>query len=150
MGEDRSGKLLKDPNFRKGLEIFVSRPISLIAALILSIVICLITFMLFTPPVIAGYYYAVKKSRREQYFIDLNNITITLASLFRGMENYFVQSYVFGIPAFLSVLFLYTIPLIGIGFGGESGMYIGTLLLILWLPAFFLSGIFIFQGYPYL
>lgn len=91
---------LPEPNLRQGLLIFSSRPFSLVAALILVIVIALVTFMILAFPVGAAYFYAVRQSKREEYFIDLNNILRTCGMVFRGIKRYFLQSYILGYHSF--------------------------------------------------
>jgi hypothetical protein len=143
-----SNNQLALPNLRKGCEIYVSRPFSLTLALIAAVVICVVSFLLLTFPVIAGYYYAVRESRREEYFIDLNNVLRTTFFVFKGIRKYFIRSYVFGLLGFLPTFVLYFVPLIPYYRSGEEGIYLGAILQILWLPAFFLAGAMVLYGYP--
>ncbi len=141
---------LPSPSLQLGWQIFVSRSLSLIAAFIMAVVLCVISFFLLTFPVIAGYYYAVRHSRREEYFIDLVNISRTTALLFRGIGRYFVQSYVFGIIGLLPVAVLFFFPVLPAIISPEKGFILGLFLQILWIPTFFLAGAVIFYGYPHL
>ncbi len=141
---------LAQPNLRRGWEIFATRPLSLVAALILAIVICLMSFMLLTFPAIVGYYYAVRQSRREEYFIDLVNIMRTMYLVFSGMRRYLVQSYLLGFLGLFPIVILYFAPILPMIIANERGIYISLILQILWLPAFFLAGAIVFYGYPHL
>ena len=141
---------LPHPSFRKGWDIFVSRPLSLIAALIVAIAVCVISFMLLFSPVVAGYYYAVRQSRREEYFIDLNNVIRTTFLVFQGMRRFFLQSYVLGLTGLLPAIFLYICPVLPWLLLGEEARMAGVFLQVLWIPAFFLAGAVLFYGFPYL
>lgn len=139
---------LERPNLRKGLEIFASRPLSLVAALILGVIVCVASFMLLTPPVIAGYYYAVRNSGREEFFIDLPNITRTTSLVVTGIGRYFIPSYIVGFCGLLPALVLFIAPVLPASILGDDWMYAGIPLMILWLPAFFLMGVTVFNAYP--
>jgi len=141
---------LQRPDWRIGLEIFASRSLSLISALILGVVVCVASFMLLTFTAIAGYYYAVRQSKREEYFIDLPNISRTTTLVLEGVGRYFVQSYVLGLMGLLTAAILYIAPVLPWAIGGEGWMYASLGLMILWLPSFFLAGAVVFHGYPYL
>jgi hypothetical protein len=138
------------PDLRRGFAIFTSRPLSLITALILAIVLCIISFLLLTFPVIAGYYYAVRHSKREEYFIDLNNIFRTAFFIFTGIKRFFIQSYILGIIGILLAIILLVIPLLPLQVAGEQGKFLSIVLQILWLPAFFLYGGVVLYDYPHL
>ena len=69
---------LANPSLAKGWQIFGSRVVSLVGTLIVGVVVSVVSFMLLLFPVIAAYYYAVRESGREEYFIDLNTIGRTL------------------------------------------------------------------------
>jgi hypothetical protein len=141
---------LPGPNLGKGWEIFLTRSLSLISALIIAVAICVVSFFLLTFPVIAGYYYAVRYSRGERYFIDIENIMRTIFLVFRGIRIYFIQSYVFGFLGLLPIAILFFSPLLPWMLTGDQGMFLGLVLQILWIPAFFLTGIIVFHGYPHL
>jgi hypothetical protein len=141
---------LAEPRFRKGLEIFESRPLSLVAALIVAVVVCVVSFLLLFFPVIAAYFYAVRQSRREEYFIDLENVLRTSALIFAGIKRYFIQSYVLGILGLLPALALLLAPILPLELAGEEGQTMSLVLQILFLPAFFLMGSLVLYGYPYL
>ena len=141
---------LAQPNLSKGLEIFATRSLSLVLAFIIAVVVCVISFFLLTFPVIAGYYYSIRYSRRERYFIDIENIMRTAFLVFRGIRIYFIQSYVFGLLGFLPIAILFFSPLLPWILAGDQGMHLGLILQILWIPAFFLTGIMVFHGYPHL
>lgn len=141
---------LPSPSLQIGWQIFVSRPLSLIAALITAVVLCVVSFFLLTFPVITGYYYAVRHSRREEYFIDIANISRTTALLFRGIGRYFIQSYIFGIIGILPVAVLFFAPVLPAVISPEKGLTLSLALQILWIPTFFLAGAVIFYGYPHL
>ena len=138
------------PNLSKGLQIFATRSLSLVVAFIMAVVICVISFFLLSFPVIAGYYYAVRYSRRERHFIDMENIMRTTFLVLRGIRVYFIQSYVFGLLGLLPIAILYFSPLLPWTLAGKQGMYWSLLLQLLWIPAFFLTGIVVFHGYPHL
>jgi hypothetical protein len=142
------GQHLPQPNLRKGLEIFATRPLSLVASLILAVVISVVTFLLLTFPVIAGYYYAVRQSMREEYFIDLNNVFRTNSLVFSGIKRYFVQSYILGITGLIPAVGLLLVPLVPFEIGGEQWKWLSLILQILFLPAFFLAGAVVLYGYP--
>ena len=142
---------LAEPSLQKGWEIFTSRPISLVFSLIFAVVICVFSFFLLTFPVIAAYGYAIKHSRREEYFIDLNAIFRTISLLSRGIKIYFGQSYVFGFLGILPTAILLFIPVVPIMISTNQEAFIVSLVLeILWIPTFFLAGAFMFYGYPHL
>jgi hypothetical protein len=101
-------------------------------------------------PVIAGYYYAVRNSRREEYFIDLNNIFATLGHVFVGIRRYFWKSYWLGFVGLLVPVALLILPAVLWQVTGKPLLYPGLALAILWLPAFFLAGAIVLYGYPYL
>jgi hypothetical protein len=65
---ESSTKSALEPDLRRGIGIFASRPVSLVAALIAGVVIAVVNFMLLFFPATAGYYFAVIQSRREAYF----------------------------------------------------------------------------------
>ena len=139
---------LAEPNFRKGLEIFASRPVSLVAALIAAVVVSVVSFMLLLFPVIAAYFYAVRQSRKEEFFIDLGNVLRTTSLVFGGIKRYFVQSYLMGILGLLPALLLLLAPVLLFGWAGEDWRTLSLILQILWLPAFFLMGSVVLYGYP--
>lgn len=141
---------LPPPSLQTGWQIFVSRSLSLIAAFIMAVILCVISFFLLTFPVITGYYYAVRHSRREEYFIDMVNISRTTALLFRGIGKYFFQSYIFGIIGLLPVVVLFIAPVLPAIISPEKGLTLSLILQILWIPTFFLAGAVIFYGYPHL
>ena len=141
---------IPNPNLNAGWQIFVSRSLSLITTFIIAVVLCVISFFLLTFPVIAGYYYAVRHSRREEYFIDLVNISRTASLLFRGISRYFFQSYIYGIIGLLPVVILYFLPVLPVLISPEKGLILSLVLQFLWIPAFLLGGAVIFYGYPYL
>lgn len=138
------------PSLSKGMQIFATRSLSLVVAFIMAVVICVISFFLLSFPVIAGYYYAVRYSRRERYFIDMENIMRTTFLVLRGIRVYFIQSYVFGLLGLLPIALLFFSPLLPWILAGEQGMYWSLFLQLLWIPAFFLTGIMVFHGYPHL
>jgi hypothetical protein len=86
---DSSSELLPQPNWRRELDAFLSRPVSLVAALIFAVTVCVVSFMLLTFPAIASFYYAVRHSRREDYFIDLPNVSRTASLVLVGMWEVF-------------------------------------------------------------
>jgi hypothetical protein len=139
---------LPEPNLRRGLHIFASRPFSLVAALILVIVISLGTFMVLTFPTIAAYFYAVRQSRREEYFIDLNSVVRTCGLVFRGIKRYFLQSYLLGIVGLLPPVALLLVPLVPLRPLGPDGRILSLILQVLYIPAFFLAGAVVLYGYP--
>jgi len=139
---------LPEPNLRQGLHIFASRPFSLVAALILVIVIFLGTFMVLVFPAIAAYFYAVRQSRREEYFIDLNNIVRTCGLVFGGIKRYFLQSYLLGIVGLLLPVALLLAPLVPLKMMGSEGKTLSLVLQVLYIPAFFLAGAVVLYGYP--
>lgn len=141
-------RVLPQPNLRKGWEIFATRPLSLIAALIMAVIICIISFMLLTFPAIAAYYYAVRHSKREEYFIDLNNIFRTTFLIFKGIGRYFVQSYILGFTGLLPVAILFITPVLPVILSGKQDIYLSLILQILWLPCFWIAGAVVFYGYP--
>lgn len=138
------------PNFRRGREIFFSRPISLTLTLIIAVMICVISFLLLVFPVITAYYYAVSNSKREEFFIDLDNVAKTISFLFKGIKQYFLQSYLFALISVLPVLTLYLIPLMPIYLYGKQGLQISAFLQIIWIPLFFFFGSLLLYGYPQL
>jgi hypothetical protein len=138
------------PSLSRGWDIFASRPLSLIVALILVIVVSVISFMLLFFPAVAGYYYAVSQSRREEYFIDLNNVFRTSFLVFRGIGRYLLSSYVLGLVGLLPAMFLYVCPILPYVLQGDEGLVAGIFLQILWIPAFFLTGAVVFYGFPHL
>jgi hypothetical protein len=142
---------LTTPSLQRGWEIFSSRPLSLVFAFIVAVVICVVSLFLLTFPVIAGYGYAVRQSRREKYFIDINAMLRTTALLFRGIKIYFGQSYVFGFLGILPTAILFFITVLPILTStNQKALILSLALEILWVPAFFLAGAFVFFGYPYL
>ena len=145
-----AGEEIRFPNWRGGARIFVSRPGSLVASLILAVVIWLASFTLLTFPVMAGYYYAVKQSKEEEYFIDLYNIYRTAFFFLRGIKRYFVQSYILGFTGILPALALYAAPVISLNIFSYSkeGIIVSLVLMPLWLLAFFLTGAIILYGFP--
>jgi hypothetical protein len=134
------------PSLHKGWHIFASRPISLVVALIFAVVICVISFFLLTFPVIAGYYYAVSQSKREEFFIDLGNVFRTTFLVLSGVRKYFFQSYVLGLFGLVPPIVLLLIPVLAV----EQGSSLSIVLQVLWLPALFLAGAVVLFGYPYL
>jgi hypothetical protein len=104
--------------------------------------------MLLTFPVIAGYYYAVRNSRREEFFIDLPNITRTTFLVLSGVGRYFVPSYIVGFCGLFPALFLFIAPVLPASILGDNWMYVGIPMMLLWLPAFFLMGVTVFNAYP--
>ncbi len=116
----------------------------------MAVVLCVISFFLLTFPVITGYYFAVRHSRREEYFIDVVNIFRTTSLLFKGIGRYFFQSYVFGIIGLLPVAALFFTPVLPAIISPEKGLTLSLILQILWIPTFFLAGNVIFYGYPHL
>jgi hypothetical protein len=121
----------------------------LVAALILAVILCVVSFTLLLFPAIAGYYYAVWQSKREEYFIDLNNIFRTTFLVFSGIRRFFVQSYLFGIIGLLPAALLFLAPILPwIVTGEETYTWIHLILQILWLPSFFLAGAVVLYGYP--
>lgn len=141
---------LPQPSLLRGWDIFSTRPLSLIAALIVAVTVSVISFFLLFFPAVAGYYYAVSQSRREEFFIDLNNVFRTALLVFRGMGRYFLQSYLLGLLGLLPAVILYLCPILPYMLQGDKGMVVGLFLQVLWIPSFFLAGAVIFYGYPYL
>ena len=90
------------PSFKKGWEIFASRPLSLIAILILAVSLSVISFFILFLPVIASFYYTISQSKRERFFIDLYTIIRTVSIFFNGIKHYFFQSYLFATAQFAS------------------------------------------------
>ena len=121
---------LGHPDWRRGLETFATRPLSLVAALILALLICLASLMLLIFPVITGYYYAVRQSKKEEYFIDLYNIFRTTSLVFGGIRRYFVQSYILGLTTLLPATALYAAPVLPWVIAGERGIYASMCLLL--------------------
>ena len=142
---------LKQPDWQTGFNVFGSRAFSLIAAFILAVIMCIASFMLLTFPVITGYYYAVRHSRREEFFIDLPNIVRTVFLVLEGIGRFFFQSYVVGLLGLLPAIILFLTPVLPWSIlESEAWMYASIPLMILWLPAFFLMGVTVFNAYPYL
>jgi hypothetical protein len=139
---------LKEPKLRRGLEIFASRPISLVVALIAAVVVFMVSFMLLLFPAIAAYFYAVRHSRREEYLIDLENVFRTNGLFFKGIGTYFIQGYIMGILGILPALALLLIPILPLELYNAEGRNLSLILQILFFPAFFLMGSVVLYGYP--
>jgi hypothetical protein len=145
-----SERLLTRPDWRTGLGIFGSRALSLVAALILAICISLGSFMLLALPAIAGYYYAVRHSKAERYFIDFPTIVRTAGLVVAGMAKCFGGSYVVGLTLLVPAWALLLAPVLTWSLLSDESMYAGLPLMVLWLPSFFLMGVALFNAYPYL
>ncbi len=141
---------ITQPNWRTGLEIFITRPLSLVAVLILAVILCVISWMLLLLPAIAAYYFAVKHSRKEEYFIDLNSIFRTAGLFLRGIPKYFIQSYILGLTGLLPAVILFYIPVVPLMVAEDQtwAYYASLALSVLWIPALFLAGVTVFNGYP--
>ena len=139
---------IKQPNWRTGFNIFMTRPLSLVVALIFAIIICLASFMLLAFPVVAGYYYAIGNSKREEFFIDLPNVLRTTSLVTSGMGKYLIPSYIVGFLGLVPALILFLAPVLPASLLGDNWTYVSIPLMILWLPAFFLMGVTIFNAYP--
>jgi hypothetical protein len=136
-----------EPSLVRGWRIFSSRPLALIAALIVAVIVSVITFLLLVFPVITGYYYAVRQSRRERFFIDLETVAGTTGDLFVGIRKYFLASYVIGILGLVVPLLMLVLPVVALGEGRE--LTLPSLIFgVLWVPAFFLLGSVVLYGYP--
>jgi len=143
------GTQVAEPSLARGWKIFSSRPLALIAALIVAVIVSVVTFLLLVFPVIAGYYYAVRESRRERFFIDLEAVARTTADLFVGIRKYFLASYVIGMPGLVVPLLILVLPVVALGEGRELTL-LSLVFGVLWVPAFFLLGSVVLYGYPYL
>jgi hypothetical protein len=141
---------LPQPNFRRGLEIFVTRPVSLVVTLIIAVVLCLASFMILTFPLVAGYFFAVRHSRREEYFVDLNAILKNCGLLFLGIKHHFGQSYVLGFLGLVPAVALVLVPIVPLHLYGNEGRILSLVLQVLWLPGFFLAGGVFLYGFPHL
>ena len=139
---------LVSPNWRTGFDIFVTRSLSLVVALILVVIVCVSSFMLLTFPAIAGYYHAVRHSKREEYFIDLPNVFRTNSLVLKGMAVHFIPSYIVGVVGLLPAVLLFLAPVLPWSIVGDEWMYASLPLMLLWVPAFFLMGITVFSAYP--
>ncbi len=141
---------ITQPNWRTGLEIFITRPLSLVGVLIVAVILIVISWMLLLLPAIASYYFAVKYSRREEYLIDLNSIFRTTGLFLRGIPTYFVQSYILGLIGLLPAAILFFIPVVPLYVAEDHtwAYYVSLVLLVLWVPALFLAGVTVFNGYP--
>jgi len=64
------------------------------------------------------------------------------------MRKFFIPSYIIGFLGFFPALILFLAPVLPASILGNSWIYIGIPLMILWLPAFFLMGITVFNAYP--
>lgn len=141
---------MPQPNWRTGFEIFATRPLSLVSVLILAVILCVISWMLLFFPVIAAYYFAVRQSRREEYLIDLNSILRTTALFLKGIPTYFVQSYILGLIGLLPAAILFFIPVVPLYVAEDHAWayYVSLVLSVLWVPALFMAGVTVFNGYP--
>ena len=133
-----------------GLHIFATRPFSLVITLILAVVVSVISFMLLLFPAIAGYYYAVSKSRPETQFIDLENLFRTNRMLFDGLKRYLVPSYVVGLFGLIPAILLFVAPAIPLLNGSKSNLKWALCLEVLLLPASFLAGSVVLFGFTQL
>ena len=138
------------PSLRRGWTIFASRPLSLVVVLIAAVAISVVSFLLLTFPVIAAYYYAVRQSRREEYFIDLNAVAGTVLHFFVGIGKHFWKSYWLGVVGLLVPGGLLVLPAVVLEVAGQRSLPFSLILMVLWLPAFFLTGAAVLYGYPYL
>lgn len=141
---------IAQPNWRTGLEIFITRPLSLVGVLIIAVVLSVMSWMLLLLPTIAAYCFAVKHSRKEEYFIDLNSILRTVGLFLSGIPRYFVQSYILGLTGLVPAVILFFVPIVPIMVAEDHAWayYVSLLLLALWIPALFLAGATVFNGYP--
>ena len=140
---DRS---LRQPSLHKGWEIFASRPFSLVAALIFAVVLSVISFFILFFPVITGYYYAIRQSEREAFFIDLKNVFRTTFLVLQGVGRYFFQSFIMGIFGLIPSLILLLLPVLLF----QNNPHLALISQVLFLPAFFIAGAVVLFGYPYL
>jgi hypothetical protein len=148
---DKSAEQLQlaPPSLEAGWRIFATRPISLVAALVVATIVSLVSFLLLLFPAVAGYFYAVRESRREEYFIDLNNIARMIGNLFAGIKGYFWPSYPVGLLGIVFPLFLMVLPVLGWEEGHSLSRF-RLLMLFLWIPACWILGSIILYGYPYM
>lgn len=124
------------------------RPVSLVVALLVAVVAAVVSFMLLLFPLIAGYYYAVRESGREEFFIDLPNVLRTLGLLWVGVRTYFLQSYVLGILGLLGPALLFVAPVLPLELYGKEAASLSLGLQVLYVPASFLFGGVLIFGYP--
>ncbi|MFC1895955.1 hypothetical protein ACFL0Q_04770 [Thermodesulfobacteriota bacterium] len=141
---------IQNPSLKTGLEIYISRAISMVSTLIIAIVIFIISFMLLIFPLITSFYFAVSQSKREEYLIDLNNVLRTISFFFKGIKHYFFHSYILGFLGLIPPIILILLPVFILEYGGKDYLMLCLTLQIMWLPAFFLFGSVLLYGYPFL
>ncbi len=141
---------MAQPSLRRGWAVFTSRPLSLIACLIVAVVVSVVSFLLLALPAIAGYYYAVRQSRGEECFIDLAAVLATLHQFFVGMRRHFWKAWGLGFVGLLVPLGLLILPVLLEEFAGVRSPYLLLALMIPWLPALFLTGAVVLFAYPHL
>ena len=139
---------LARPSLRLGWAIFASRPISLVAALIVAVVLLVTSFGLLAPPILAGYYHAVRASRRERFLIDLERVLGAVGELFRGIGRHFGRSYLLALGGLLVPLALMLAPAVLLELRGPGAAGWAIALQVLFLPAFAVAGATLLHAVP--
>lgn len=132
-------------SLRTGWTIFATRPISMVATVILAVCLFVVSLGILAFPLIPAFYFAVRESRGERFFIDLERVLETMGNLFRGIRRHFFASFVVGILGLLMATGLLVTPTLVMREGAPAYL-LG--LQILLLPAFFWGGAVLLHAYP--
>lgn len=127
---------------------FATRPVSLVATLLLAVVVSVISFGLLLFPAIAAFYYAVNQSQPEHFFIDLPNVSRTVGMFWMGLRRYFVGAFAVGLFGILPSIGLLLVPIVPLELELENAATWAVLLQVLLIPAFYFAGAVLLFAYP--
>ena len=133
---------------KAGFLVFATRPVSMVATLVLAVAASVISLGLLFFPAIAGFYLAVRESRREEFFIDLENVVRTVGIFFKGMQAFALGAWVLGLFGIVVSIVLLVIPVIPSIEETPAGYELGLRLSFLFIPAFWLMGSVLIHGFP--
>lgn len=143
--DNRSLDDLPSPSLTTGWAIFASRPISMVANVIFAVCLFVVSLGILALPLIPAFYFAVRNSKRERFFIDLERVLGSMGNLLGGIKKYFFPSFVVGVFGLLVAVGLLVAPVLALR-EGTTAFAFG--LQVLFIPAFFWGGAVLLYGYP--
>jgi hypothetical protein len=139
---------LPAPSLHVGWRIFATRPVSLVLTLVLAVVVGVLSFGLLVLPAVAAYYHAVRRSRREGFFIDLEAVVALAGHFLRGLVRLFLRGWIVGIFGLLLPVALLLLPALALDRQASAAPILAMGSLLLFVPAFFWAGSVLLHGYP--
>jgi hypothetical protein len=117
----------------------------MVATVIFAVCLFVVSLGILAFPLVPAFYYAVRNSQSERFFIDLERVLESMGNLLSGIRRHFFSSFVVGISGLLVAVGLLIAPVLALR---EETAALALGLQVLLIPAFFWGGAVLLFAYP--